>query len=51
MPITSSGANNNPLLVIHSIFQVAAVFARNDKDGDGRLSRQEFKEMMRKDKK
>eukprot|EP00090_Calanus_glacialis_P012501 TRINITY_DN21083_c0_g1_i2.p1 TRINITY_DN21083_c0_g1~~TRINITY_DN21083_c0_g1_i2.p1 ORF type:complete len:161 (-),score=57.30 TRINITY_DN21083_c0_g1_i2:469-951(-) len=26
--------------------QVSAVFARNDKDGDGKLSKEEFKEMM-----
>ena len=33
------------------LFQVAAVFARNDKDGDGKLSKEEFKEMMCRDKK
>merc|ERR1712050_596813 len=31
--------------------QVAAVFARNDKDGDGKLSKEEFKEMMCREKK
>ena len=32
--------------------QVGAVFARNDKDGDGKLSKEEFKDMMqRKEKK
>ena len=25
---------------------ISAVFARNDKDGDGKLSKEEFKEMM-----
>ena len=28
--------------------QVSAVFDRNDKDGDGKLSRKEFKDMMMK---
>jgi len=31
--------------------QVSAVFARNDKDGDGKLSKEEFKEMMCREKK
>ena len=32
--------------------KVGAVFARNDKDGDGKLSKEEFKDMMqRKEKK
>merc|ERR1711936_208094 len=31
--------------------QIEAVFARNDKDGDGKLSKEEFKDMMCKDKK
>merc|ERR1712106_751540 len=31
--------------------QVTAVFSRNDKDGDGKFSKQEFKEMMMKEKK
>merc|ERR1719331_803345 len=30
--------------------QVTAVFDRNDKDGDGKLSKGEFKEMMMRDK-
>jgi len=31
--------------------QVTAVFARNDRDGDGKLSKEEFKQMMCKEKK
>ena len=31
--------------------QICAVFARNDKDGDGKLSKEEFKEMMCREKK
>ena len=31
--------------------KVEAVFARNDKDGDGKLSKEEFKDMMCKEKK
>ena len=30
--------------------QVTAVFSRNDKDGDGKLSKEEFTEMMCKEK-
>jgi len=30
--------------------QVSAVFDRNDKDGDGKLSKEEFKEMMMREK-
>jgi Ca2+-binding EF-hand superfamily protein len=33
------------------LLQVTAVFVRNDKDGDGKLSKEEFKEMMCRDKK
>ena len=33
------------------ILQVTAVFVRNDKDGDGKLSKEEFKEMMCREKK
>ena len=31
--------------------KVSAVFDRNDKDGDGKLSKEEFKEMMMREKK
>ena len=31
--------------------QHTAVFVRNDKDGDGKLSKEEFKEMMCREKK
>ena len=31
--------------------QIEAVFARNDKDGDGKLSKEEFRDMMCKEKK
>ena len=30
--------------------KVSAVFDRNDKDGDGKLSKEEFKEMMLREK-
>ena len=30
--------------------KVSAVFDRNDKDGDGKLSKEEFKEMMMREK-
>ena len=33
------------------IRKIEAVFARNDKDGDGKLSKEEFKDMMCKEKK
>ena len=33
------------------IAKVSVVFSRNDKDGDGKLSKQEFKDMMMKEKK
>ena len=32
------------------IQKVSAVFDRNDKDGDGKLSKEEFKEMMLREK-
>ena len=31
--------------------KISAVFARNDKDGDGKLSKDEFKDMMCREKK
>ena len=38
-------------ILIFITFKIEAVFARNDKDGDGKLSKEEFKDMMCKDKK
>ena len=38
-------------ILIFITFKIEAVFARNDKDGDGKLSKEEFKDMMCREKK
>ena len=41
----------NSRRLINFYLKIEAVFARNDKDGDGKLSKEEFKDMMCKEKK